>query len=101
MKNVSPDLLRLRDILQAIADIEDIGFRLHAPRRDLLATAYSIAIIGEAASALSKNLKERYPHVPWRDIITMRHKIVHEYGKMYLPLLLMMFPFLNGKLRVS
>ena len=85
-KNVNPDLLRFRDMLQAIADIEAIAFKIDSPRKDLLATAYSIAIIGEAASALSKNIKERYADIPWRDIITMRHKIIHEYGKVDIPI---------------
>ena len=87
-KNVNPDLLRLKDMLQAIDDIEDIAFKTNSSRRDLLATAYSIAIIGEAASALSKGLKEQHVQIPWRDIISMRHKIVHEYGKVEIPIVL-------------
>lgn len=81
-KNINPDLLRLKDILQAVDDIESIGFKPKSPRMDLLAVAYSIAVIGEACSKLSDALKKSSPHVPWRDIIGMRHKIVHEYGKL-------------------
>jgi uncharacterized protein with HEPN domain len=81
-KNVNPDLLRLNDIRQAIEDIESIGLTPAGPRKDLLAVAYSIAVIGEACSKLSDGLRQSNPEVPWRDIIGMRHKIVHEYGKL-------------------
>lgn len=81
MKNVNPDSLRLTDILQAISDIEMMGFKQNSPRRDLLAICYSIAIIGEAAGKLSIELRAKYASIPWRDIIAMRHKIVHDYGK--------------------
>jgi uncharacterized protein with HEPN domain len=81
-RTVSPDLLRLKDIWQAISDIESIDYCAHHPRKDLLAVAYSIAVIGEASSKLSSELKLANPHIPWRDIIGMRHKIVHEYGKL-------------------
>ncbi len=81
-RSVSSDLLRLKDILQATQDIESIGYRASHPRRDLLAVAYSIAVIGEASSKLSSEIKAKTSHIPWRDIISMRHKIVHEYGKL-------------------
>jgi uncharacterized protein with HEPN domain len=36
-------------------------------------------VIGEAASRLSDELRARYPDVPWRQIIAVRHRIVHAY----------------------
>ncbi len=81
-KNVNPDLLRLKDILQAIDDIESINYTPKSPRKDLLAVAYSIAVIGEASNKLSATIKEKNGEVAWREIIGMRHKIVHEYGKL-------------------
>ena len=38
-------------------------------------------IIGEAASHLSKELKENSPHIEWRKIIAFRHILVHDYYK--------------------
>lgn len=29
--------------------------------------------------ALPVSLTQQYPHIPWRSIETMRHKIVHDY----------------------
>src|SRR5438128_9837765 len=36
-------------------------------------------MIGEAISRLSVELRERHPDVPWRQIIAVRHRIVHAY----------------------
>ena len=33
----------------------------------------------EAISRLSIELRERHPEVPWRQIIAVRHRIVHAY----------------------
>lgn len=38
-----------------------------------------IEIIGEAANMLTLELRNEHPEVPWRQIIGMRHKIIHEY----------------------
>jgi len=41
--------------------------------------SYFIQTIGEAASKISKEFRDQNPHIPWNDIIGMRHKIVHDY----------------------
>lgn len=87
-KNIRPDTLRLKDILQAIADIGEIDLKTSSPRKDVLASAYAIAIIGEAVSHVSPELKKEHPQIPWRSIIGMRHKIIHEYGKIDIGILL-------------
>ncbi len=48
---------------------------------DMLAPAlkYQMVIIGEAASQLPESVMDRSPDTPWRDIIGMRHVIVHGY----------------------
>ncbi len=40
---------------------------------------YNVAIIGEAAYKLTKDFIATHPDVPWRDIINMRHILVHGY----------------------
>lgn len=50
-------------------------------RMTLMATAYEIAIIGEAADNLSDDFHKKHNHIPWKDIIGMRHRIIHGYGK--------------------
>ncbi len=36
-------------------------------------------IIGEASKSISEELKIQYHEIPWREIISMRNKIIHEY----------------------
>ncbi len=74
----------LRHILDAIAFIDGFlaGVDHDAFFRDRLrqsGVAHQLQIIGEAAAHLSPDLLSRHSEVPWRDIIGMRHKIVHDY----------------------
>ena len=41
---------------------------------------HHLTVIGEAISRLSVELRGRYPDVPWRQIIGVRHRIVHAYS---------------------
>ena len=38
-----------------------------------------IQIVGEAARQVSEEYQNAHPEVPWRDIIGMRNRLVHEY----------------------
>ena len=44
-----------------------------------LALAYRIQMIGEAARRVSEPTRQAHPEIPWKQIIGMRHKIVHDY----------------------
>jgi uncharacterized protein with HEPN domain len=44
-----------------------------------LALAHLIQMIGEAARRVSPESQQKYSQIPWRDVIGMRHKIVHDY----------------------
>ena len=48
-------------------------------RRSQLAILKSVEIVGEAASCLSAETKERHPDIPWREIVGMRNRLVHAY----------------------
>jgi len=43
-----------------------------------------LEIIGEAASNLQDAVHDEYPEVPWRKIIDMRNKLIHEYASISL-----------------
>ena len=36
-------------------------------------------MIGEAASKVSQAYRNDHPELPWRDMIDMRNKVIHEY----------------------
>ena len=35
--------------------------------------------IGEAARKVSREFQEAHPEIPWREIVGMRHRLVHDY----------------------
>ena len=50
---------------------DDLGFRRHAER--------VAELIGEAATRLPDELKDAWPDVPWRQMISMRNWLIHGY----------------------
>lgn len=44
-----------------------------------LALAHLLQIIGEAASHISKECQDVNGQIPWKAVIGMRHKVVHDY----------------------
>lgn len=44
-----------------------------------LALAHLVQILGEAARRVTSETRAAQPNIAWREIIGMRHKIVHDY----------------------
>ncbi|MGA2120942.1 MAG: DUF86 domain-containing protein [Methanoregula sp.] len=40
---------------------------------------YHIQVIGEAANGISPEFQKKHRKIPWKDIIAMRHLLVHQY----------------------
>jgi uncharacterized protein with HEPN domain len=38
-----------------------------------------IEIVGEASKRLSLGFKDTHPEIPWKDIVGMRNKLIHDY----------------------
>ena len=78
------DEVYVRHILDAIAAVAsflnglDYG-RFTEDLRTQSAVVRQIEIVGEATSRLSEDFRARHDDIPWRDIIGMRNKLVHEY----------------------
>lgn len=43
------------------------------------AVCRSLEIIGEACKKISPDIKQSYPHIPWRELSDMRNRIIHNY----------------------
>lgn len=84
MREAIRDIERLKHIQKAISDIE-ISIEMYSVEeinnRPIL--YYGIVklmeIIGEAAYMLTNEFKESHPETLWRDIVGMRHILVHGY----------------------
>ena len=76
--------LYLTDIIEAADAIQrflvDVGQNIFL-RNELLQSAVlqKLMIIGEAASRLSKEFRDKHPEIEWEDIIGFRNIVVHAY----------------------
>ena len=78
------DRIRLCHMLDAAEDA--LSFAEERQRQDLdtdrqlvLAVVKCVEIIGEAAGRVSPEGQSEVPDLPWREIIAMRHRLVHAY----------------------
>jgi uncharacterized protein with HEPN domain len=55
---------------------------LEKDKRTLLAVSKAIEIVGEAASKVSAECRAELPHVPWRQAIGMRNRLIHGYSSL-------------------
>jgi len=78
------DSVRFRHMLDAAK--EAISFAKNKARNNLdnnrmlvLSLVKSIEIIGEAASKVTNETKEKFPKIPWANMIAMRNRLIHAY----------------------
>ena len=78
------DIVRMHHILDAAK--EAVSFAQGKTRKSLdknrmlvLSLVKDIEIIGEAATNVSNDCHERFPHIPWKSIINMRNRLIHAY----------------------
>ena len=83
MQNKAGGSQRLLHILEAISEIQDYTngaditeFMNNSMMR--FASIKQIEIIGEAANYVSEEVQARFSKIQWKQIIGMRHVLVHE-----------------------
>ena len=84
MRELVRDLGRLEHMLTAIDNVAQFlnGKTLEDLKNDKMlffAVVKNVEIIGEAAYMLTKEFCALHPETPWKDIIGMRHVLVHGY----------------------
>ena len=86
------DQQRLLDMLEApldsvanmVARRNESGFI--ADETLCYAVAQRLTVVGEAASRVGAELRERYSSIPWADIVALRNILVHQYFGIHWPL---------------
>ena len=63
--------------VQRAAMLASINFGVGS--KFLLALTHLLQVIGEAARRVGRDFTERHPEIPWRAIIGMRNRVVHDY----------------------
>jgi uncharacterized protein with HEPN domain len=74
----------LEDISNAIMDIRSFVHDMTAEafmadKKTVNAVVRSLEVIGEATGKIPRDVRMRYPDVPWDEIIGMRNRLLHEY----------------------
>jgi len=83
---MSVDIASLIDIRDAIERALSFASALDYERfvrdeRTMWAVYSQIIVIGEAGNRLSREFQQQHPGVPWRQMISMRHRLVHGYDE--------------------
>ncbi|MCT7967467.1 DUF86 domain-containing protein [Laspinema sp. D1] len=77
------DREKLLDMLEAIERIERYAIqgRSAFEENELIQTWFTqnLQIIGEAARALTSEIRNQHPEIPWTNIIGMRNILAHNY----------------------
>ncbi|MBK5958929.1 hypothetical protein CCR97_12020 [Rhodoplanes elegans] len=73
-----------RDALAFVEPLQEVDFL--ASRLHQYAVIRSLEIVGEAAGKVSAATCNQHPEVPWREMIGMRHRLIHGYAEVRLDL---------------
>jgi uncharacterized protein with HEPN domain len=81
---IKDDLVYIEHILDCIRKIKEFSdglsikeFKTNEMAQD--AIIRNIEIIGEASKRISKDTKQTYHNIPWKEIAGMRDKLIHDY----------------------
>ena len=81
---VEDDSTRIKHIFDACKEILEFtnnSSKIQFENSKILtyASVHLIEIIGEAASSVTSELKQKYSIIPWKNIIGMRNRLIHGY----------------------
>lgn len=85
MKEPERDPGRIQDMIEAadyvISFVDGLTYeQFLADKIRFFAVMKNVEIIGEAANMLTEEFKAAHSEIPWRQVIKMRHVLVHGYS---------------------
>jgi len=74
----------VQEILTSLQEIEEftkeMDFESFAKdKKTVNAVIRSLEVMGEAVKKIPKEIRDKYPEIPWKYIAGMRDKLIHEY----------------------
>jgi uncharacterized protein with HEPN domain len=75
-------LLAAQQAMRFVEDLEWEVFEFSELHQN--AVIRSLEVIGEAARLVSDEMREKYPEIPWKLMIRMRNRLIHEYFRVEL-----------------
>ena len=83
---MSVDIAALLDIREAIersqSFVSDIAYdQFRDDERTMWAVYSQVIVIGEAANRVSREVQQQHDSVPWKKMVSMRHRLVHGYDE--------------------
>lgn len=78
------DAARLLDMLLACRSAQSFVVGMSrdefvADEKTQASVCMKLEVVGEAARAVSEEFKQSHPEIEWGPIVSLRHRIVHEY----------------------
>jgi uncharacterized protein with HEPN domain len=72
------DMIGFAEKVQAYTDgLDQAGFVASGLNYD--ATVRNLELIGEAATNVPDEIRQKYPQIPWRLVVATRNKLIHGY----------------------
>lgn len=80
------DLPRLRHMLDHAKEAVEMAqgitrSSIDTDRKLNLSLVRLLEIVGEAAARVSIGTRERYPDIPWQEIVSLRNRLIHGYDQ--------------------
>ena len=72
------------DAQSFVAGLDEVAFQ--ASRLHQSAVIRALEVLGEAAGRVSRESCAALPHLPWREMAGLRHRLIHGYAEVRLDL---------------